>query len=60
MVTGLRRGELSGIQWGDIDFENLLINGRRRVVDQVVGRCKTEASQKPFPIDEFTAQDLLA
>jgi integrase len=60
MVTGLRRGELTGIQWGDIDFANLLIDVRRSVVDQVVGRCKTEASQKPVPIDEFTAQDLLA
>lgn len=60
MVTGLRRGELSGIQWGDIDFANLLIDVRRSVVDQVVGRCKTEASQKPVPIDEYTAQDLLA
>jgi integrase len=59
MVTGLRRGELSGIQWGDIDFANLLIDVRRSVVDQVVGRCKTEASQKPVPIDEYTAQDLL-
>jgi len=60
MVTGLRRGELTGIPWGDIDFANLLIDVRRSVVDQVVGRCKTEASQKPVPIDEFTAQDLLA
>jgi integrase len=60
MVTGLRRGELTGIQWGDIDFANLLIDVRRSVVDQVVGHCKTEASQKPVPIDEFTAQDLLA
>ena len=60
MVTGLRRGELSGIQWGDIDFANLLIDVHRSVVDQVVGRCKTEASQKPVPIDEYTAQDLLA
>ena len=60
MVTGLRRGEFTGIQWGDIDFANLLIDVRRSVVDQVVGRCKTEASQKPVPIDEFTAQDLLA
>jgi integrase len=60
MVTGLRRGELSGIQWGDIDFANLLIDVRRSVVDQVVGRCKTEASQKPVPIDKYTAQQLLA
>jgi integrase len=60
MATGLRRGELTGIQWGDIDFANLLIDVRRSVVNQVVGRCKTEASQKPVPIDEYTAQDLLA
>jgi len=59
MVTGLRRGELTGIQWGDIDFANLLIDVRRSVVDQVVGRCKTEASQKQLPIDEYTARDLL-
>jgi integrase len=59
MATGLRRGELTGIQWGDIDFANLLIDVRRSVVNQVVGRCKTEASQKPVPIDEYTAQDLL-
>lgn len=60
MVTGLRRGELTGIKWGDIDYENLLIDVQRSVVDQVVGRCKTEASKKPVPIDEFTAKDLRA
>ena len=25
-----------------------------------MGRCKTEASQKRIPLDEYTAQDLLA
>lgn len=60
MATGLRRGELTGIKWGDIDFANLQIDVQRSVVDQVVGRCKTEASQKPVPLDEYTAQDLLA
>jgi integrase len=60
MATGLRRGELTGIKWGDIDFANLLIDVQRSVVDQVIGRCKTEASQKPVPLDEHTAQDLLA
>ena len=60
MATGLRRGELTGIKWGDIDFANLLIDVQRSVVDQVIGRCKTEASQKPVPLDECTAQDLLA
>lgn len=60
MVTGLRRGELAGIKWQDIDFEKLEIYVQRSVVDQVVGRCKTEASQKSMPLDEFTAEDLRA
>jgi len=59
MITGLRRGELAGLKWGDIDFENLLVNVLRSVVDQVTGRCKTEASAKPVPIDEYTAEVLL-
>lgn len=58
MATGLRRGELAGMKWRDIDFENLEIDVQRSVVDQVVGRCKTEASQKKMPLDEFTVQDL--
>lgn len=59
MVTGLRRGELAGLKWQDIDFANLQIDVQRSVVNQVVGRCKTEASQKPVPIDEYTMDDLL-
>jgi len=58
MVTGLRRGELAGLQWSDIDFGKMEINVTRSIVDQVVGRCKTESSQKPVPMDEYTAQDL--
>lgn len=60
MATGLRRGELAGLKWQDIDFENLQIDVNKSVVSQIVGRCKTEASQKPVPLDEYTAQDLLA
>jgi len=59
MVTGLRRGELAGLKWADIDFLNLQINVSRSVVEQHVGRCKTEVSQKPVPIDEYVAADLL-
>jgi integrase len=57
MVTGLRRGELAGLRWSDIDLGKMEINVTRSVVDQVVGRCKTESSQKPVPL-EYTAQDL--
>ena len=59
MVTGLRRGELAGLKWEDIDFLNLQINVSRSVVEQHVGKCKTEVSQKPVPIDQYIAQDLL-
>ena len=59
MVTGLRRGELAGLKWADIDFLKLQIDVSRSVVDQHVGRCKTEISQKPVPIDEYIAADLL-
>ena len=60
MATGLRRGELAGVKWRDFDFADLDIDVQRSVVDQVVGRCKTEASQKRIPLDEYTARDLQA
>jgi integrase len=59
MATGLRRGELAGLKWKDMDFANLLLHVERSVVNNVSGRCKTEASKKPVPVDEFLAQDLL-
>jgi len=59
MVTGLRRGELQGLQWKDFDFVNFQINVTRSVVEQHIGKCKTEISQKPVPIDEYITQDLL-
>jgi integrase len=57
-ITGLRRGELIGLKWSDIDFENLQINVIRSVVHQVVGNCKTEASQKPVPLEASVAEEL--
>ena len=59
MATGLRQGELAGLQWRDIDFEKLLIDVNKSVVYQIVGRCKTEASKKPVPRNAYTAEDLL-
>ncbi len=51
LSMGLRRGELAGLRWHDIDFEQLIIAVRRSVVDQIVWRVKTEASQRPLPMD---------
>jgi len=56
-ITGLRRAELIGLKWCDVDFE-LQINVTRSVVHQVVGNCKTEASQKPVPLEASVAEDL--
>ena len=60
MPSGLRRGELAGLQWGDFDFKNLHVSVTRSLVDQHAGPVKTEASRKLMPIDEFVACDLLA
>jgi integrase len=51
LSLGLRRGELAGLRWHDIDFEELTITVQRSLVDQIVGRTKTEASQRPLPMD---------
>jgi len=57
-ATGLRRSELIGLKWSDVDFEQLEIRVTRSVVHQVVGRCKTEASRKPVPLEASVAEDL--
>jgi integrase len=51
LSLGLRRGELAALRWQDIDFERLTITVQRSLVDQVVGPTKTEASQRPLPMD---------
>jgi integrase len=60
MPSGLRRGELAGLKWGDFDFKNLHVSVTRSLVDQHVGPVKTEASRKLMPIDDYVAHDLLA
>jgi len=57
--TGLRRGERIGLQWEDVDFENLVIHVRRSVVMMVQGAPKTEASAKDVPLDAALAESLL-
>jgi integrase len=50
-ATGLRRGEMIGLKWADIDFEAGLIHPRRSVVNQNVGSLKTVASGKSVALD---------
>src|SRR5437868_14863835 len=56
--TGLRMSELFGLKWNDIDFRRNEISVTRSIVFQVVGPCKTEASQKPVPRDSRLAEAL--
>lgn len=46
ILTGLRRGELVGLQWGDIDSKNLVINIRRNITLDTSNKSETEAETK--------------
>ena len=56
-TTGLRISEVLGLKWMDIDWKTLQMDVTRSVVDGIVGKCKTETSRRPVPIDEFTAAE---
>ena len=56
--TGLRMSELFVLKWGDVHFDQHEISVVRSIVFQVVGPCKTEASQRPIPMDDCLAEAL--
>lgn len=58
--AGLRRGELSGVKWEDIDFNEKKLTPRRSIVKQHVGNVKTEKSKNPVPLDDDLIKELLA
>lgn len=57
-VTGLRRGELIGLKWTDIDFQNRRINVVRSMVDHIEGQPKTATSRRPVPLTPALASVL--
>ena len=58
--TGLRMSELFGLKWRDVDFAGKQVSVLRSIVKQSVGPCKTEASQKPVPLDPRLVRTLRA
>ncbi len=59
LFTGLRRGELCGLEWKDIDFQNHTISVRRTVV-YVAGYGKFEKEPKTEgSVRKFTMSDTL-
>jgi len=58
-ATGLRVSELLALRWEDVDFKALELRVTRAIWHQVIGECKTEASAKPVPLDDYMAEDLL-
>jgi integrase len=48
--TAIRRSEMRGLRWADVDFEGLKLNLRRGVYRKVETRMKTKASRKGQPM----------
>jgi integrase len=57
--TGIRACEVMALKWGAIDWENLALDIRRSVVAGREDATKTEASEKPVPLDPELATALL-
>ena len=55
---GLRASEIVGLQWQDLNWEDLTVLIRRGVVNGRSGDTKTEASQESLPIDSRLARSL--
>jgi integrase len=49
-VTGMRRGELFGLRWRDVDLQIGQLKVVRSIIDQKVGETKTRGSKRPLPL----------
>ena len=57
LKTGLRRGELCGLKWSDIDFHNKILNVNRSITFSnnhpvINDKCKTANAIRKIPLDD--------
>lgn len=67
LCAGLRRGELLGLQWGDIDFDSGMLNVRRSIAatkqhrgGEVNTELKTKAARRTIPLPWSVVEELRA
>jgi integrase len=59
-LTGMRTGEVDGLQWGDLDFDKELIHIERTYSRDGDGETKTEMSRRVIPMVAAVKDALLA
>lgn len=60
VFTGMRQGELLGLQWGDVDWSGREIHVRRAFKDGAFTQPKTRASQRRVAVPDFLLHELKA
>jgi len=59
-LLGLRRSEIAGLQWQDVDFKEALLNLHRGVVNQQISALKTAGSKRALPVPDAVLNALAA
>ena len=57
--TGLRRSEMIGLTWSDLNLRTMEVNVRRSCVRNRIGKTKTDASCRPVPLHPLVLNALL-
>ena len=64
ITTGMRRGEVAGLAWDDLDFERGVLSVRRAVISARngthVAEPKTRRTRRSVPLDPLTLDALRA